>query len=59
MRSFILFAVGVVFGMGLYLSGMTQPREFKAFWTFLAIGTPRAPSSWPARLRLGYWPSLS
>jgi uncharacterized membrane protein YedE/YeeE len=31
MRSFILFAVGVVFGMGLYLSGMTQPSKVQGF----------------------------
>jgi hypothetical protein len=31
MRSFILFAVGLVFGMGLYLSGMTQPSKVQGF----------------------------
>ena len=31
MRSFILFAVGLVFGMGLYLSGMTQPGKVQGF----------------------------
>ena len=31
MRSFILFAVGLVFGMGLYVSGMTQPSKVQGF----------------------------
>jgi uncharacterized membrane protein YedE/YeeE len=31
MRSFIVFAVGLVFGMGLYLSGMTQPSKVQGF----------------------------
>ena len=31
MRAFILFAVGLVFGMGLYLSGMTQPTKVQGF----------------------------
>ena len=31
MRSFILFAVGLVFGTGLYLSGMTQPSKVQGF----------------------------
>ncbi len=31
MRSFILFAVGLIFGMGLYLSGMTQPSKVQGF----------------------------
>jgi uncharacterized membrane protein YedE/YeeE len=31
MRSLILFAVGLVFGMGLYLSGMTQPGKVQGF----------------------------
>ena len=31
MRSLILFAIGLVFGMGLYLSGMTQPSKVQGF----------------------------
>ncbi len=31
MRSIILFAVGLIFGMGLYLSGMTQPSKVQGF----------------------------
>ena len=31
MRAFILFAVGLVFGVGLYLSGMTQPSKVQGF----------------------------
>jgi uncharacterized membrane protein YedE/YeeE len=31
MRSFILFAAGLIFGMGLYLSGMTQPSKVQGF----------------------------
>ena len=31
MRAFIRFAVGLVFGMGLYLSGMTQPSKVQGF----------------------------
>ncbi len=31
MRAFILFAVGLVFGLGLYLSGMTQPSKVQGF----------------------------
>ena len=31
MRTFILFAVGLVFGMGLYRSGMTQPSKVQGF----------------------------
>jgi uncharacterized membrane protein YedE/YeeE len=31
MRSFILFALGLAFGVGLYLSGMTQPSKVQGF----------------------------
>ncbi|ARN81506.1 DUF6691 family protein [Methylocystis bryophila] len=31
MRAFVIFAAGFVFGMGLYLSGMTQPSKVQAF----------------------------
>ena len=31
MRPFILFVVGLVFGMGLYISGMTQPSKVQGF----------------------------
>ena len=31
MRSLILFAAGLIFGMGLYLSGMTQPSKVQGF----------------------------
>jgi len=41
MRGFILFAVGLAFGMGLYLSGMTQPSKVEGF---LDIAGPWDPS---------------
>jgi uncharacterized protein len=40
MRSFILFAVGLVFGMGLYLSGMTQPGKVQGFLDILGRWDP-------------------
>lgn len=40
MRSFILFAVGLVFGTGLYLSGMTQPSKVQGFLDVLGRWDP-------------------
>jgi hypothetical protein len=31
MRLFISFVVGLVFGIGLYVSGMTQPSKLQGF----------------------------
>lgn len=38
------FGVGLLFGIGLILAGMTDPSKVLGFWTWRACGTPRWPS---------------
>lgn len=40
MRLFVSFAAGLVFGIGLYISGMTQPSKVQGFLDFAGLWDP-------------------
>lgn len=43
MQKITEFAAGLLFGLGLLLSGMTDPAKVLGFWTCWAPGTRRWP----------------
>ena len=40
MITFFALVMGVLFGAGLYVAGMTNPAKFRAFWISVEPGIP-------------------
>ena len=51
------FLVGLLFGLGLILSGMTDPGKVIGFLTCLAAGTPLWRWSWAGPSQWAFLPS--